>query len=114
MQYVTKGIDNTLTLNINQNSRDTFTNYKFVFTHSLSQYSNEYILTLDTENDRFCTVILPLSTDDLEYYGQYELTIYGDSTDLVFTGFVKVIGEDEEIIPYVSDNEDNNNYIYIE
>ena len=114
MQYITRSINNTLTLNINKNSRDSYTNYKFVFTHSLSQYSNDYILTLATENDRFCTVVLPLSTDNLQYFGQYELKIYGDSTDLIFVGMVRVIGEDEEIIPYVSDNENNENYIYIE
>lgn len=121
MLYINKGLENTLVLNINNNSRFTFDTYDLKFTHIMS--SEVKLYTIDTSdpneyfsNIRYCTITLPLDTDDLNYLGQYQLQIYGDGTDLVFTSMAELVGTEEEPLftEYQSPNENNENYIYIE
>jgi hypothetical protein len=120
MIILNKGEINELILNINNNSRTEFATYDLNFVHILSQESKSY--TIDTsnnseygENDRYCEIILNLENDDLNYEGQYELTIKGNGSNLVFTGIVELIGtsENNSFTEYISTNEDNDNYIYI-
>lgn len=114
---------NELTLNINNNSRVDFTGYTLVFTHTLSQETKSY--TIDTsntsqfgENIRYCEIDLDLSCVgcDLNYEGQYDLRIYGNGTTLVFIGLVRLEGtsENNTIVEYISNDEDNEQYIYIQ
>lgn len=121
MLYINKGVENTLVLNINNNTRQSFDTYELKFTHIMSQEVKIY--TIDTSNPaeyfsniRYCTLTLPLNTDDLNYLGQYQLQIYGDGTDLVFTSMAELVGTEEEPLftEYQSPNENNENYIYIE
>jgi len=121
MLYINKGVENTLVLNINNNTRFTFNTYDLKFTHIMSQEVKIY--TIDTSNPaeyfsniRYCTLTLPLNTDDLNYLGQYQLQIYGDGTDLVFTSMAELVGTEEEPLftEYQSPNENNENYIYVE
>ena len=69
-----------------------------------------------SSNIRYCELALPLNTDDLNYEGQYQLKIYGDGTDLVYVGMALLDGSEETpfFTTYVSDNEVNENYIYIQ
>ena len=120
MLILRKGERNELVLNINNNSRLTFLTYSLKLTHILSQETKTYIIdTTDNgvygANDRYCEIILQLDNDDLNYEGQYYLEIYGDGTSLVFTGMARLEGskENNEIIHFTSDNEDNSNFIYI-
>ena len=124
MLYIEKGIDNNLVLNINNNSRDTFTGYTLVFTHVMSKEVKTYSIDIADgaeffENIRYCEILLPLSTDDLNYLGQYTLEIYGTPDDInVFKGMVVLEGpttvEANPFTEYISDNEVNENYIYIQ
>jgi hypothetical protein len=69
------------------------------------------------ENIRYCTITLDLATDDLNYQGQYQLNIYGNpNNELVFIGMVVLDGpaESHPFTEYISPNEVNENYIYIE
>jgi len=120
MLILNKGQQNELVLNINNNSRTSFSAYTLTFLHIMSQESKSYIIdTSDNtefgENNRYCEIIIDLSTDDLNYEGQYELNIYGNGTNLVFNGIAELIGtsEDNSFTEYISNNEDNENYIYI-
>lgn len=124
MLYLQKGQSNELILNINNNSRSSFTGYTLEFVHTLSQELKTY--NIDTsnpaqfgENERYCEIILPLNVagQDLNYEGQYTLKIYGNGTNLVFTSLAMLEGTTEQgntFTEYVSSNEDNDNYIYIE
>jgi hypothetical protein len=121
MLYINKGVENTLVLNINNNSRDVFDTYELHFTHIMS--SEKKVYTIDiydplqyTANSRYCSIVLPLNTDDLNYLGQYNLNIFGDGTNLVFTSMAELEGPQEEPLfrEYISPNENNENYIYIE
>ena len=122
MLYIEKGVDNNLVLNINNNSRDTFTSYTLVFTHVMSKEVKTYSINTSNiaefyENIRYCEILLPLSTNDLNYLGQYILKIYGVPDDvLVFTGMVVLEGtqESKPFTEYISNNEVNENYIYIQ
>jgi hypothetical protein len=117
-----KGQENTLVLNINNNSRETFTGYTLVFTHIMSKEVKSYsISTSDPteyfQNIRYCTITLDLTTDDLNYEGQYQLNIYGrPNNELVFVGMVVLDGtaESNPFTEYISPNETNENYIYIQ
>lgn len=120
MLILRKGERNELILNINNNSRLDFLTYDLKLTHVLSQETKTY--TIDTTdnsvygtNDRYCEIILNLQDDDLNYEGQYYIEIYGDGTTLVYVGMARLEGskEDNEIIHFTSDNEDNSNFIYI-
>jgi hypothetical protein len=120
MLILNKGQNNELVLNINNNSRANFTGYTLTFTHILSQESKTYTIDKSDnseygQNDRYCEIIVDLTTDDLNYLGQYQLQIYGDGTNLVFNGIVELVGntEDNSFTEYISNNEDNENYIYI-
>lgn len=121
MIYLNKGEVNELNLNINHNSDDTFVTYNLAFTHVLSQELKEYTITLSdpdqyTGNTRYCLITLDLSADDLNYLGQYELVITGNNTEPVFTGMCVLEGSTEPSTSYIeltSDNDDNENYIYI-
>jgi hypothetical protein len=68
-----------------------------------------------TENIRYCTIVLPLDTDDLNYEGEYQLNIFGNGVDPVFVGIVILEGTEESpsFTEYISPNEENENYIYI-
>jgi hypothetical protein len=121
MIYLNKGQVNELVLNINNNSRTDFTGYTLNFRHVLSQEVKNYTISTSNnavfgENDRYCEIVLDLTTNDLNYEGQYELKIYGDVTSLVYTGMVRLLGTQElpSFIEYISTNEDNENFIYIE
>ena len=122
MLYMNKGQENTLVLNINNNSRETFTGYTLVFTHIMSKEVKSYsISTSDPteyfQNIRYCTITLDLTTDDLNYEGQYQLNIYGrPNNELVFVGMVVLDGtaESNPFTEYISPNETNENYIYIQ
>jgi len=121
MIILNKGQQNELILNINNNSRQTFTSYVLVFTHALSQEVKSY--TIDTsdnseygQNNRYCEIILDLQNDDLNYEGQYQLQIFGNGTSLVYTILCDVMDTNptDTFVSYQSNNEDNENYIYIE
>jgi hypothetical protein len=121
MLIIQKGQFNELTLNINNNSRETFTGYTMEFTHIMSQEVKTYTVNIANpaqyfSNIRYCELALPLNTDDLNYEGQYQLKIYGDGTDLVYVGMALLDGSEETpfFTTYVSDNEVNENYIYIQ
>lgn len=122
MIYIQKGVENTLVLNINNNSRDSFTGYSLTFTHIMSKEEKTYnIDTSDNSqygsNNRYCEIVLPLNEDDLNYEGQYQLKIFGTPDDvLVFTSMVYLEGlvESEPFTQYISNNEVNENFIYIQ
>jgi hypothetical protein len=124
MLYLNKGQQNELILNINNNSRQSFTGYTLVFTHVLSQESKSYVINTSNqaqfgENERYCEIILNFNVpgQDLNYEGQYDLKIYGNGTNLVFTSLAMLDGTTEQgnsFTEYVSTNEDNDNYIYIQ
>ena len=121
MLYLQKGQMNELILNINNNSRVDFTGYTLVFTHTLSQESKSYLINTSNtlqygENDRYCEIQLDLTSDDLNYEGQYDLKIFGNGTNLVYSGLCRLVGtsEDNTITEYISPNEDNEQYIYIQ
>jgi hypothetical protein len=122
MLYLQKGQANTLVLNINNNSRESFTGYTCVFTHVMSQEVKSYSINKSNpsqyeENIRYCQIEIPLNTDDLNYLGQYTLVIYGQpDNEKVYNGMVVLEGTEEQpfFTTYVSDNEVNENYIYIQ
>jgi hypothetical protein len=121
MLYINKGQENTLVLNINNNSRDTFTGYTLNFVHIMSKESKSYTVSTSNpaeyaQNIRYCEIVLPLDTDDLNYLGQYELNIFGDTTTNVFKGIAILQGvqESHPFTQYISPNEVNENYIYIQ
>ena len=122
MLYLQKGQENTLYLNINNNSRDTFTEYTLTFTHVMSKEVKNYVIDTNDANEffqniRYCTITLDLETDDLNYEGQYTLEIYGSpGTQKVYNGMVVLEGtaESNPFTEYISDNEVNENYIYIQ
>lgn len=123
MLILNKGQQNELVLNINNNSRIDFSGYTLTFTHVVSQETKSYTINTSNpavyaENDRFCEIILNLqnSGQDLNYLGQYQLEIYGNGTNLVFTGMAELNGTQESnpFTEYVSPNEDNENFIYIQ
>lgn len=122
MLYLQKGEENNLFLNINNNSRQTFTGYTLVFTHVMSKETKSY--NIDTNNPaeyfqniRYCQIKLPLNTDDLNYLGQYTLEIFGTpDNEKVYNGMVVLEGTQESnpFTEYISPNEVNENYIYIQ
>lgn len=122
MLYLQKAQENALVLNINNNSRDTFTGYTLEFIHVMSKEIKTYSINISnpaeyTSNIRYCEIILPLNIDDLNYLGQYVLNIYGEPDNIkVFNGMVVLEGTEESnpFTQYISPNEDNSNYIYIQ
>jgi hypothetical protein len=122
MLYLQKGQNNTLTLNINNNSRDTFTGYTLTFTHIMSKEVKSYNINTANpaeyaQNIRYCEIELALNVSDLNYLGEYQLNIYGTSGNtLVYTGIVILEGTVEQpfFTQYISPNETNQNYIYIQ
>lgn len=123
MLYIQKAEQNILTLNINNNARPNFATYVLEFRHIMSEEVKSY--TIDTtdpaqywSNIRYCTITLNLQDpgQDLNYEGEYNLNIYGDGTDLIFTGIAILEGTQEQpfFTTYQSPNEVNENYIYIE
>jgi hypothetical protein len=117
-----KGQVNELVLNINNNSRIDFTGYTLTFLHILSQEVKSYLINISNnaqfgENIRYCEIVLDLTTNDLNYEGQYQLDIFGNGTTNVYTGMVRLLGTTEkgnDYTTYVSPDEDNSNYIYIQ
>lgn len=122
MLYLNKGEENVLVLNINNNSRETFTSYNLIFTHIMSKEVKTYTISTSDpaeffQNIRYCTITLDFAIDDLNYEGQYQLKIYGNpDNQLVFTGMVVLQGtaESDPFTEYISPNEVNENYIYIQ
>lgn len=122
MLYLQKGEENSLVLNINNNSRDTFSGYTLTFTHVMSKEEKTYTVSTSnplqyTSNIRYCEILLDFATDDLNYLGQYILNIYGQSGNVkVFTGMCVLEGTQESnpFTEYISPNEVNENYIYIQ
>jgi hypothetical protein len=122
MIYLNKGQENSLVLNINNNSRNTFTGYTLEFTHIMSKEVKTYSINKSNpaqyfENIRYCEILLPLNTNDLNYLGEYQLNIYGVPDDeLVYTGIAILEGTEAGagFTQYISPNETNENYIYIQ
>ena len=127
MIYLNKGQQNDLVLNINNNARPNFTTYELIFTHIMSQEKKSYVVDTNdpnqfTQNIRYCTITLNLQDpgQDLNYEGEYQLNIYGNGdgyTDYpVFVGISILDGTVEEPLftQYISPNETNENYIYIQ
>jgi hypothetical protein len=122
MIILQKGQVNELVLNINNNSRTDFSGYTLTFLHILSQEEKSYTISTSNplqygENIRYCEIVLDFYTDDLNYEGQYELKIYGNGSSLVYTGMARLNGTTEQgntFTSYVSPDEDNSNYIYIQ
>jgi hypothetical protein len=122
MIILQKGEVNELVLNINNNSRTDFSGYTLSFLNILSQEEKSYTISTSNplqygSNIRYCEIVLDLYTDDLNYEGQYELKIYGNGTTLVYTGMARLVGTAEKgntYTEYISNDEDNNNYIYIQ
>jgi hypothetical protein len=123
MLILQKGQQNELVLNINNNSRTDFSGYTLTFIHTLSQEVKSYTISTSNpaqygENDRYCEIVLNFQNagQDLNYEGQYELRIFGNGTNLVYTGLCRLDGttEDNTITQYISPNEDNEQYIYIQ
>ncbi|CAB5214199.1 hypothetical protein UFOVP185_32 [uncultured Caudovirales phage] len=121
MQYIKKGEVNNLILNINNNARPDFATYDLVFTHVMSKQQKIY--TIDTNNDeqyssniRYCTITIDLTTDDLIYEGQYQLNIFGNGEQQVYVTMAVAEGlaESKPFTEYISPNEVNENYIYIQ
>ena len=126
MIILQKGQVNELVLNINNNSRTDFSGYTLTFLHILSQEEKSYTISTSNPlqygaNIRYCEIVLDLSVDDLNYEGQYGLRIYGTAAgiepSLVYVGMVRLLGTTEKgntFTSYVSPDEDNSNYIYIQ
>ena len=122
MIYLNKGQLNTLVLNINNNTQTVFDSYSLVFTHIMSKETKTYTVSTSdtavyTQNVRYCSIKIDLATDDLTYEGQYNLNIYGQpNNELVYVGITILDGqlETNPFTEYISPNEDNSNYIYIQ
>jgi hypothetical protein len=123
MLILQKGIQNELVLNINNNSRTDYTGYTLTFTNVLSQEIKSYTISTSNaqvyaSNDRYCEIILNFQNagQDLNYEGQYQLQIFGNGTQLVYTGMARLEGttEDNSFVEYISADEDNSNFIYIQ
>jgi hypothetical protein len=122
MLYLNKGENNNLVLNINNNSRNTFTTYVLRFTHVMSKEVKNYTIDISNpaeyfQNIRYCEILLPLATNDLNYLGEYTLNIYGNpDNELVYSGIVILEGTEAgtTFTQYISPNETNENYIYIQ
>jgi len=123
MLYINQNQVNTLTLSINQNSRNFFTTYTLIFTHVMSSEVKEYVIDLFNPNVyffnvRYCTIQLDLTGDNnLPYEGQYTLQIIGEPNSVsLYNGFCMVDGsvETNPFTEYLSPNETNENYIYIQ
>lgn len=122
MLYLQKGQENNLILNINNNSRLTFTGYTLEFTHIMSKEVKTYTVSTSNsteyfQNIRYCEILLDFTVDDLNYLGEYILNIYGQSqNELVYSGIAILEGTEQgsTFTQYISPNEDNANYIYIQ
>lgn len=122
MIYLNKGQENSLVLNINNNSRQVFDSYTLVFTHIMSKEVKSYSIDINDpavyfQNIRYCEILLQLNIDDLNYLGEYQLNIYGQPNDeLVYTGITILEGVEQGagFTEYISPNETNENYIYIQ
>lgn len=122
MLIINKNEVNYLVLNINNNSRTDFSGYTLTFLNILSQEEKSYTISTSnaaqySSNIRYCTITLNLVGNDLNYEGQYQLDIYGNGETKVYTGMVRLLGSTEQgnsYTEYISPDEDNNNYIYIQ
>jgi hypothetical protein len=121
MLYINKGVVNNLVLNINNNSTDSFSTYDLVFTHVMSKKQQTYTIDINdpaqyTSNIRYCTIVLDLATTDLIYLGQYQLNVFGDGNVEVYVTMAVLQGVEETnpFTQYISPNEVNENYIYIQ
>lgn len=123
MLYLQKGQQNELIMNINNNTNTVFSGYTLEFTHIMSKEVKTYTVSTSdpqvyAQNIRYCEIILNLqnSGQDLNYEGEYQLNIFGNGTELVFTGIAILEGTEESpaFTEYISPNEVNENYIYIQ
>ena len=122
MIILQKGQVNELVLNINNNSRTDFSGYTLTFLNILSQEIKSYTISTSNplqfaENIRYCEIVLDFYVDDLNYEGQYQLDIFGNGTTKVYTGMARLLGTTEQgntFTEYISPDEDNSNYIYIQ
>ena len=124
MLYLQKGQPNNLVMNVNNNSRESFTGFTLTFRHIMSQEVKSYNIPTNSlnysSNIRYCTFTILLNQDDLNYEGEYQLEVFGTGgspidPEKVFTGIVILEGTEETpfFTEYISPNEDNENYIYI-
>ena len=84
MLYLNKGQENTLVLNINNNTRETFSGYTLVFTHIMSKDIKSYSISTSNpseffQNIRYCSITLDLTNNDL--WVDY-ITIWEDLTNI--------------------------------
>jgi len=122
MLYLNKGQANNLVLNINNNSRTVFSGYTLEFIHVMSKEVKTYSIDISNpteyfQNIRYCEILLPLNTDDLNYLGEYILNIYGEpDNEKVYNGIAILEGQEagSTFTEYISPNETNENYIYIQ
>lgn len=122
MIILNKGQVNELVLNINNNSRTDFSGYTLTFLNILSQEVKSYTISTSNPlqygaNIRYCEIVLDFTVDDLNYEGQYQLDIFGNGTTKVYTGMARLLGTTEvgnTFTEYISPDEDNSNYIYIQ
>ena len=70
MLYIEKGVDNTLVLNINNNSRDTFTGYTLLFTHIMSKEEKTYSIDISNSSEFFDLQYKAMSTVYLSMSGK--------------------------------------------
>lgn len=112
-------------MNINNNTTTSFSSYLLEFTHIMSKEVKTYsINTSDPtqygQNIRYCEIVLDLQIpgQDLNYEGEYQLNIYGNGNlnQNVFIGIAILQGnvESPAFTEYISPNEVNENYIYIQ
>jgi hypothetical protein len=109
---VENGILNNLIFRVN-NDIEIYSGLTLTFQHVLSKEDTTYNIDLTgyTYNENY--IEIPL-TPVLHYDGQYNLYLYLGNV-LLSTKYVTVNGIIDEtvFINYVSDNENNNKYIYI-
>jgi len=140
MVYINVTQTNEFTLNINNNLRDWYGSSPtgpidavmvFRFKHILSDKTRISSCIMDqttpvnpdffgASNGRYCEFYMSASEAEsyMSYDGEYLVTIHNDNQQLLYSGIWKVKGnsetEENPFIEYTSDNETNDNYIYIE
>jgi len=134
MVYINVTQDNEFVLNINNNSRSPFPEDEVgvLSTHILSDYSVNRTCKINppsgdpstniffaVTNGRYTEFWMSQTTasEMFVYDGEYDITI-SNGNEVLYNGIWKATGnsetEENPFIQYTSDNERNDNYIYIE
>ena len=140
MIYIDVNENSEWVLNINNNVRDPFPQNTpdpayvvYQFKHILSDRQVNYLMYIDppgghssvdtafgVTNGRYTEFYWVQSEipDTLLYDGEYDVTIKNEDNVVLYNGIWKVTGhsdtEENPFVEYQSDNENNDNYIYIE